>query len=115
MDVEHVIFSLGQKEAAPAFEQTLHLGSLAAHIVFFGDHMSATVFTSDTPRRLNSSHRTAIERAVTEAGRNRYLEELSPVYAARVNRRLGRYFMHIAHAQVRPAKVPDYVPALITT
>lgn len=115
MDVEHVIFSLGQKEAVDAYQRALQLGSLAAHLVYFGDHMSATVFTSDTPVRLNAGHRTAIERAVTEAGRHRYVEELSPIYAARVNRRLGKYFMAMAQGALRPAKVPDYVPALITT
>lgn len=115
MDVEHVIFSVGQKEAMDAFQRTLELGSLAAHIVYFGDHMSATVFTSDTPRRLNASHRTAIEQAVIEAGSHRYIGLLEPVYASRVNRRLGRYLMDMAQGQFRQAKVLDYVPALITS
>lgn len=115
MDVEHVIFSVGQKEALDAYEGTLKLGALAAHIVYFGDHLSATVFTADTPKRLHASHRTVIEQAVVEAGRQRYVGDLEPMYAARVNRRLGKYLLGMARMNVRPARVPDYVPALITS
>jgi hypothetical protein len=115
MDIEHVIFSVGQKDALDAYQQAFQLGTLAAHAVYFGDHLSATVFTSDTPQRLSMSQRAAIEAAVVEAGQERYVEELDAVYASRIGPRLGRYFMAMAQRAHHVVRQPEYVPALITS
>lgn len=115
MDIEHVVFSVGQAGALEAYERVASLKSWAAHLVVFGDHMPATVFTSDTPSRLTAHHRGVIEQAVVEAGKQRYIGQLEPVYASRVSRRLGRYFMTMAQGVTQATKQPAYAPALITT
>ena len=115
MDVERVIFSVGQKGAVDAYERAFGLRLWAAHVVFFGDHLPATVFTSDTPKRLAKGHKAVIEQAVTAAASGRYVDELEPTYGSRVNRQLGAYFMNMAREAFRGAVPQLAAPAFIST
>jgi hypothetical protein len=110
MDIEQVLFSAGQKDALGAFERVLQLARWAAHTVFIGDHLSATVVTSDTPRRIAASHRLAIEGAVVLAGRSRYVDVLEPKYGGRMSPRVVGYFIDMAREASALPRASDYAP-----